>query len=262
MFTTAGRERILAELTARARADPAITAAAIVGSAARRQTDPWSDIDLALRLVEAARPLRVADRWADYLQSEHDVVDHLDLWSGPALYRVFLLGDSLQIDLSFWPADDFASTGEPFELVFGVANPAPPVQPTDPHPVVGWAWLYALHTRSALVRGRRWQALEMLEGLRRQIIMLACRRLGLPAHQGRGVDDLSAAYQDSLARTLVPSLEVGSLADGFATAVALLLEEAAEVDAVLARRLRGPLTELVASVRSVLRPSASPGPEQ
>lgn len=244
MFTARDRDEILDELLRRAREDPTVTAAAVVGSGARGATDQWSDIDLALRLDEATDPSAAADAWSAHLGARYPVADHLDVWSGPALYRVFLLENSLQVDLSFWPASDFASTGEPFRLVFGEANASRPPPPEDPLVVVGWGWLHALHARSALARGRSWQALQMIEGLRDRVITLACRRYGLADHQGRGVDSLPDAVHSALRGTLIGRLDHDTLVSALSTAVALLLDEVGHLDRPLAERLRPPLLRI------------------
>lgn len=163
MFTEADRSRLLEVLIARARADPAVDAAAVVGSAARGATDAWSDIDLALGLADGAEVTGTATAWTRALGEVVDVADTLDLWAGPVLYRVFLLHDTLQVDLSFWPAGTLAATGdEPLALVFGRAATPTPIDPPDPSTALGWGWLYALHARSAIARGRGWQAVQML----------------------------------------------------------------------------------------------------
>ncbi|WP_375430731.1 nucleotidyltransferase domain-containing protein [uncultured Friedmanniella sp.] len=244
MFTVAERDQLLRDLVDRAGADPSVTAAALVGSAARGESDRWSDVDLALRLSPGEEPARAAAHWTAVLAELVDVAHHLDVWSGPALYRVFLLESSLQLDLSFWPAAEFASTGEPFALLFGTANPPRvPVEP-DLTTVVGWAWLYALHTRAALARDRPWQAVQMLDGLCDQLITLACLRHELPGHQGRGVDRLPPAVLTRLAHTIVGSPVPEGLAPAFAVAITLLIEEIAHLDPALAGRLRAPLTSL------------------
>lgn len=254
MFTVEGRGRILGELVEHARGQATVTAAALVGSGARQQTDRWSDIDLALRLDASISPREAADAWATHLGARHEVADHLDVWAGNVLYRVFLLRDSLQIDLSFWPSSDFASTGEPFQLVFGEANASAATPSPDPGSVTGWAWLYALHTRSAIARGRHWQALKMVQGLRDQVITLACLRHDLPAHQGRGVDALPDAYLTTLADTLVPDLDHEALVAAFTAATDLLLAEVDRFDSTHADRLRPPLTELTSSIPSARQP--------
>jgi hypothetical protein len=123
-----------------------------------------------------------------------------------ALYRFFLLSNTLQVDLSFWPSRAFAASGPTHRLLFGETNDAPTWPPPSPEALVGMGWLYALHIRSSLARGRQWQAVHMLDGLRDQVVALACLRFGLPAHQGRGVDYLPPEETNLLADAQVISL--------------------------------------------------------
>jgi hypothetical protein len=58
-------------------------------------------------------------------------------------------------------------------------------------------WLYALHARSSIARGRALQALYMINGIRDQAVSLACLRHGLPPDQGRGADDLPGNVKKS-----------------------------------------------------------------
>ena len=60
-----------------------------------------------------------------------------------------------------------------------------------------------MHARSSIARGRRWQAVYMLNGLRDQVLSLVCLRHGLPTHEGRGIDDLPDEVTERLAGTLV-----------------------------------------------------------
>lgn len=250
MFTEADRTEILARLVDHARADPALCAAALVGSGARRTTDRWSDIDLAVGLIRDADPLTVANAWRAHLASEHALVDHLDVWSGAALYRVFLLADSLQIDVSFWPAGQFGSNGEPFELLFGEANDPTGSDGSAAREVIGWAWLQALHARSAIARNHPWQAMQMLDGLRDRVITLACLRHGAPAHQGRGVDQLPVNLLSQIADTLVAAPESDRLAAAFGDLVDLLAREVEDVDPSLAVSLSPTFAILIETVRN------------
>ncbi len=253
MFTVAQRTTMLRELLDHARSDPTVAAAALVGSAASGAADRWSDIDLALRLEPDADLLATADAWQARLQTTHEIVGQLDLWAGPALYRVFLRADTLQVDLSFWPSASFASNGEPFTVLFGEANVQTPPADVDRRELIGWAWLYALHVRSAVARGLAWRAVHMLNGLRDQVVALACLRHGLPAHQGRGVDRLPEPVLSHLGRSLVGAPDPGLLSAAFEGLVQLLLDEVHAVDAHLAARLRDPLAILVDT-------AATPGP--
>lgn len=250
MFTVVQRARIRDSLVQAASEDERITAAAFVGSAATGREDRWSDIDLALRIRPDLEPEPVAWHWTGRMYTDHGAVHHLDVWAGPALYRVFLLPNTLQVDLSFWPSRAFAASGPAFRLLFGEANDALASSPTSTESLVGMGWLYALHARSSLARGRRWQAVHMLDGLREQVVALACVRFGLPAHQGRGVDDLSPEETDLLADALVVSLEPTDLHRAFASAARLLLSETRHVDGGLASRLASPIEELVRSIDS------------
>ncbi len=107
--------------------------------------------------------------------------------------------------------------------------------------LVGMGWLYALHARSSIERGCGWQALYMIDGLRDQVVALACLRHDLPAHQVRGVDALPSAVTEPLLGSLVAALDDASLRRAFAVATEALLTEAAHVDPDLAARLAGPL---------------------
>ncbi len=253
VFTEAQRMRLREELVTLAEADEQITAAALVGSAARDQEDRWSDIDLALRLAPGTQPGDVVEGWTSHMYASCDAKAHVDVWSGKALYRVFLLESTLQVDLSFWPAADFASTGGPFRLLFGEANPAVSVNPRSAAASLGMAWLYALHARSSIARGRVHQALHMLNGMRDELIRLACLRAGLPADQGRGVDDLPGDERERLGDTVVRDLEPGELVRAFARLTEVLLQEAVVSDAETAQALGPVLTELV---RSAMAPMA------
>lgn len=257
MFTEGDRDRLLEELIEWTHTDDAVTAAALVGSAAAGATDRWSDIDLALRLADDADLVGVADHWTRALAEDSTLSDFLDVWAGPALYRVFLLQNSLQVDLSFWPSESFASTGEPFAQLFGEPAPTSEAGPADRRVDIGWGWLYALHTRSAIVRGRNWQALQMLEGLRDRVIALACLRHDLPAQQGRGVDQLPKSLLAALTAAVPVEVSSDALAASFTVAVDLLATEADHVDPALASRLRDPLATLQ-STATPAGPSSAP----
>ncbi|UIJ33957.1 nucleotidyltransferase domain-containing protein [Allobranchiibius sp. GilTou73] len=246
MFAAADRLRVRDDLIAAARADPRVTAAALVGSAAVDRDDDWSDIDLALRLAPATHPGDVVESWTSALYDMHGAVAHTDLWSGPTLYRVFLLQTSLQVDLSLWPSDDFAAHGgAPFRLLFGEANEPPARGARSPDAMVGMAWLYALHARSSIARKRSLQAVSMLNGLREQVISLACLRYGLPPDEGRGVDQLPDAVKKQLTRVLVASTDLTELQRLFGLLTDALTTEIEAIDATQAQSLRPVLQELV-----------------
>lgn len=240
VFSPEDRDRLKDELVSRARADARIDAAALLGSSAGGREDRWSDIDLGLS-VAADRDEAVAD-WTAWMYERHGAVHHLDVGR---VYRVFLLASSLQVDLSFWPRGELRPLGPAFRLLFGAAaDPSPPA-PADPSELIGLGWLYALHARSSIARGRLWQAEYMVSGARGHVLSLACLRRGLPTAHGRGIDDLPREVQARLAPTLVRSLDVPELRRALAALVDVLLREAEESDPSLGRRLATPLGELV-----------------
>jgi predicted nucleotidyltransferase len=250
MFTAQERRALRDELIAAARADERITAAALVGSAVRGAEDAWSDIDLMFRLAEGLAPEDVAEDWAARMRAAHGAVAQTDVWAGPALYRVFLIRNSLQVDLSFWPSRDFASSGPPLQLVFGEVNEPRPAKPRDLDALIGTAWLYALHVRSSIARGRPLQALYMLNTARDQLITLASVRHGLPAAHARGADDLPDDIRATLEASVAHELTESELRRAFAAFVDALLVEAAHVDPTQAEQLVEPLRELVRTARS------------
>ena len=224
----------------------ALLRAALVGSAAADREDDWSDIDLALRLAPATQPGDVVESWTFALYDTHGAVAHTDVWSGPTLYRVFLLQTSLQVDLSLWPSDVFAAHGgAPFRLLFGETNDPPAREVRSPDATVGMAWLYALHARSSIARERVLQAVSMLNGLREQVISLACLRHGLPPEEGRGVDQLPDAVKEQLIRTLVGSTTPVELQQLFGLLTDALTTEIEAIDVSQAQSLRPVLQELV-----------------
>lgn len=253
MFTVPERERIRDELVHAARASEAIVGAALVGSAARGREDAWSDIDLALQLSPDAHEPSVVEEWSALVDDRFGVADAFDVFTADRVrYRVFLLSSSLQIDISFWPRDRFGATEEGFRLIFGT-----PIEPTwppapDVDSLVGYAWLYALHARSALARGRLWQAIMMLDDLRNQIIALACVRHGLNPWHGREVDRLRETELSALAVARAAEITGPALRDSLRELIALLLAEVRLHDAGRAQSLRGAL-DIVAESTSAGR---------
>jgi len=250
VFTERARADLRDELIAAAQADERITAAALVGSAVRGAEDAWSDIDLMFRLADGLSPADVANDWSVRMRADHGAVAQTDLWAGPALYRVFLINNSLQVDLSFWPSADFASSGPPIGLAFGEANEPKPAKPRDLDALIGTAWLYALHVRSSVARRRYLQALYMLNTVRDQVVTLASVRHNLPAAHARGADDLPDATRSAINDSVVGELTESELRRAFEVIVEALLVEATQVDPAQAARLAEPLRELVRTARS------------
>lgn len=248
MYTPNEREHLRTALVSAAKADPSITGAAHLGSAAVNLLDSWSDIDLALCVSPEADMTTVISEWTKRLYSENDAVAHCDVNRGNTLYRVFLLRNSLQVDISFWPAAQFRPEGPKFKLIFGVANEAHSATSTDLEGMIGLAWLYALHVRSSLARKRFLQAEYMLAGMRNQVLALVCIRHGVPSVQGRGLDDLSDDVRCGFGSCYPASLDVGELVRAFRATMDALLNEAYLADASLTKRIEATLIEIITAV--------------
>jgi len=244
IFTPAEREWLRGELISAAQKDPKLCGAAHTGSGASSTLDRWSDIDLALCLKPDVPHEPVVAEWTELFYRHHSAVAHLDIMQGPTLFRVFLLEHTLQVDVAFWRAEDFAAIGPNFRLIFGQAGPPHHPPPPNPLPLIGMAWLYALHVRSSLARGRILQAEYMLSGMRNHVSELTSLRCGVNPHQGRGLDDLPGLERDRAATHIPRSLEPSELKRAFQSTMQALVEEVRQVDGELAIRLSGPLNEI------------------
>ena len=247
MFTSAERERIRAAIIERARDDRRITGVALTGSASVGREDAWSDIDLAFGVGRAADLAPTLADWSAYMYETHGVVDHLDVASGAWIYRVFLLANTLQVDLGFAPASDFGARRPTFRLLYGEAATLPHVPAPAASTLIGYAWLYALHARSSLARGRLWQAEYMVSAMRDQVLALACLRHGEDAREGRGMDALPTIVRDRFASGLVRELSADEIGRAFRSITHLALEETRHIDEALARRIEPAMIALAAA---------------
>jgi len=107
-------------------------------------------------------------------------------------------------------------------------------------------WLYALHVRSCIARGKLWQAEYMISGMRDNALVLACIRHGLPADHGRGRDVLPKEVVAQFEGSLVRQLDAAELLRAFRVAMGALLSEIRFADETLAGRLQAALALLVA----------------
>ncbi|GAA1527263.1 nucleotidyltransferase domain-containing protein [Kribbella lupini] len=242
MFTPSERSALRDQLIAEARADARITGLALTGSGASGSEDEWSDIDLYLG-VGTELPV-VLEEWTARMYAEHGCVAHLDLRVRRTTYRVFFLASTLQVDVAFAPASEFGALGPAFRTVFGEAVEQAPFDRPLPADLIGMGWLYALHARSSIMRGKGWQAEHMISGLRDQVLMLACLRHDLPAGDGRGYHLLPPALLRPLEGCLVRAIDPAELDRALGATIQVFLGEVAAVDPSLASRLSAPLREL------------------
>ena len=230
MFTVEQRDALREHVLQLAEEDERVVAGAAVGSLAVDGGDRFSDLDLTFGIADDVPATEVLDGWTRVLIGERDAVQLADLERGPTTYRVFLLPDALQFDLSMTPAAQFRPAGPRFRLLFGetASGESELSAPPFAGDLFGWGVIYALHARACIERGRVWQAEHYVGAVRDHALSLACLREGLPAVQARGYDDLPA---DTLARfehAHVTAVEPGALRAALVASVLALMHEGAE----------------------------------
>ena len=244
MFTPAERERVRERLVEIAASDARVVAAALVGSLAAGEGDRWSDIDLTFGVDDAVPIDEVQDDWARTMAEEFDAVWLFDLAVRGTTYRVFLLDDWLQVDLSFTPASEFRQGSPRFKLLWGTHTRSDPPLPSA-RDLFGWGVIYGRAARASIDRKRWWQAEFFVSALRDNALTLACLSRGLRTGYGHGFDELPASVTAPFDDALVRSVEREELLRALSSAVEGLLREAGEVED-LARRVEGQLRQLAA----------------
>jgi hypothetical protein len=238
MFTVEQREALRDRMLRLAEDDERVVAGAAVGSLAVEEGDRFSDLDLTFGIADRVPVTDVLNDWTRTLVADLDAVHLVDLERGPTTYRVFLLPDGLQFDLSMTPAAQFRPAGPRFRLLFGktaagepeVAAPAGAGSLFIPTPAVagdifGWGVIYALHAGACIERGRVWQAEHYVGAVRDHALSLACLRQGLRASQARGYDDLSVETLDRFESAHVAGAEPAALRTALAASVLGLMRE-------------------------------------
>jgi hypothetical protein len=240
VFSVEQRDALREHLLWLAEEDERVIAGAAVGSLAVDGGDGFSDLDLTFGIADHVPVAAVLNDWTRTLIDELDAVHLADLEHGPTTYRVFLLPDALQFDLSMTPAAEFRPAGPRFRLLLGetagesevstplvaggIFIPTPPVAGD----LFGWGVIYALHARACIERGRVWQAEHYIGAVRDHALSLACLRQGLPAVQARGYDELSAETLARFEAAHVGAVEPGGLRAALAASVLALMRAGAE----------------------------------
>jgi hypothetical protein len=259
VFTVEQRDALRERVLSLARQDARVLAGAAVGSlAVEGGGDCFSDLDLTFGIADEVPIAEVLDDWSRTLADVDGAVQLVDLERAPTIYRVFLLPDALQFDLSLTPAAQFRPGGPRFRLLFGetapdpaVAKPRPPGNlgiptPAVPHDVYGWGVIYALHARACVERGRLLQAEHYVGAVRDHALALACLREGVVAVQARGYDDLSGKTLAAFENTHVRAAEPEALRAALGHSVRALTREGAEAKLVHADAVAERLAELAA----------------
>src|SRR5262245_2345057 len=180
MYTIEDRNLVRERILQLAAADARVVAGAVVGSLALSDGDRWSDLDLTFAVADEYSMHDVLEEWTHTIREEFDAAHLFDLPSGPSIYRVFLLPNCLQFDLSFTPASKFGAVGPKFRLLFGKAVQKPHIPEPSAQELFGYAVHHALRARFCIERGRFWQAEYWVSATRDYALSLACRRRRMP----------------------------------------------------------------------------------
>ena len=239
MFSLDARSALRADVLEMARNDPRVVAAAEVGSLSLGGGDQWSDLDLAFAIDDGVTLSEVLEDWTSSLVRNGAVV-LFDLAAGSSVYRVYMFPDCLQLDLSFTPASDFRPTSPRFRLVFGESGKIKVADSPNPPQLVGWAVMWARHARVCIERGRFRQAEHAISSMREPALDFACRRRGLPAGYGRGLEELPSEVYERFPRSIAdvrPEVLKQALRECVAALFAECADEADAYEATAARLL-------------------------
>ena len=243
MFSVTERAAIRNRVIDMGRADTRITGGAITGSYALDAEDEWSDVDMAFGYDADNQPEEILRDWTAELAHQADIVHYFDLRRGETLYRVFLLSNALEVDISLTPAAAFGAHGPSFRLLFGRSVEGASTASESQDELTGWGWIYLLSARAAIARGRLWQAVRLVGALRDHGLALACVRQGVPSAYAKGVHKLRDDATEPWRESLVRSVEEDELQRALGVAAQAFLREVALSDGALADRLAGPLFE-------------------
>jgi hypothetical protein len=255
VFTVAQRDLLRERVLRLAERDDRVVAGAAVGSLAVDEGDRFSDLDLTFGIADEVPVAAVLADWTSTLVDELGALQLVDLARGSTVYRVFLLPEALQFDLSMTPASLFRPAGPRFSLLFGTTasgEPAAPPRvgeiaiptPATASDLFGWGVIYALHARACIERGRVWQAEHYVGAVRDHALSLACLRRGLTPVQARGYDDLPAETLARFAQTHIGAVAPGALRAALGAAVSALMYEGAEADLPAANVVAERIAEL------------------
>src|SRR5216117_2578954 len=243
MFTVEERDLVRNRIVQMSRADPRLVGGALVGSTAGGGGDRWSDLDLTFGLADGAAIDDVLADWTARLVNEFQAVHLFDLPHLSTIYRVFLLPNNLQVDLSFTPGNKFLGKGLKYDLLFGNALERDPSKLASAEQTFGLAVVYLLHAHACIARERMWEAEYSISAARDQSLALACLHRGLKTAYGRGFDDLPPETLKPFAETLVVSLDKSRLLRALSTTIDELLRDSQDVRE-MALRLDSQLQEL------------------
>jgi hypothetical protein len=243
LFTIQYREDVREKIIDHAKNDTRIVSAAIIGSYARNAEDRWSDIDLTFGVDRSFSISSLLDSWTGYILNEFSGNVLFDVRRGNTIYRVFILPGSLQVDLSFSPADEFGAAGQHFKLLYGTQYKIIQPEPQSTQELFGYLIHHILRARFCMERNRLWQAEFWVSEARNYALKLACGSRGLNSDYGRGFDDLPQSILDTYKASFIKELSKTEIMKGIHVIISGLGDISQEVKE-LSNKLEHILNEL------------------
>lgn len=222
LYTPAERDTVRAWVLDRARADARIVAGAQVGSLAVGPGDRWSDLDLTFGLAPGVSMDDVLADWTRAMDERFGAAHLFDLPWRSTCYRVFMLPNHLQVDLSFTPGEAFGPLGPKFALLFGRTVPRERSAPPVPAHEYGLGVHHAMRARISIERGRLHEAEWLIRTARDHALVLACLARDLPPRYARGYDALPADIRQASESALVRAIERDALLRALDAVIELL----------------------------------------
>jgi hypothetical protein len=235
LYTPEDRDRVREQLIEMARADDRIVAAAEIGALAKGTADRWSDLDLTFGVEPSASIDFVLADWTAAMAREFDASHLFDLPVPPTIYRVFLLPNNLQIDVSFTQGTELIGRGLQHTVLFGDVRERDRAAPRTIEDIFGWGVHHAVRARFCIERERWWHAEFWIDELRVHALMLACRRRGLDGSYARDFDRLPTDVLEAAAGALPRSIARGYLETALANAIELFIRESVDLGDLAAK---------------------------
>lgn len=225
MYSKDYRSKVQGSIITFAEKDERITDCAIVGSESIGENDKWSDIDLTFGVHEEADISQILLDWNELMAQQFEANVLFDLAFRESIYRVYLLPNALQIDLSFTPTKHFGAITDKFKLLFGEEKSRQSKPLPEPPTIFGFAVLYALKTRCSIEREKYWQAHYYLEQFKESIMTLKCLSENLNPFDGRGYDELPDLFLDQVQSSLIASPNRHDLGESLKVLTKILIAE-------------------------------------
>ncbi|WP_405207230.1 hypothetical protein [Aquimarina sp. LLG6339-5] len=215
-----------------AKSNSKIIDCAIVGSESVGNNDQWSDIDLTFGYEDKADIENILREWSKMMLERFSANILFDISFGESIYRVFLLPNALQVDLSFTPSEYFGAITNRFKLIFGKQKEKEFKSLPEINDIVGYAILFALKTRTSIERKNYWQAEYYLSKSRENVMVLKCLKENLNPFDGRGFDELPVDFLLQIQNALIIELNRPNLQNGLKTLTQILIEELSSIDSL------------------------------